>query len=82
MFTVINVNNLSLYSTGPEEDHVERFDNIIKPPRDNRMYRGLKLRNELKILLISDPATKKSGASMTLRVGKFQTYNFKVFIPG
>lgn len=47
-----------------------RFDNIVKSPNDKKDYRGLILHNKLKVLLISDPTTDKSAASLDVNVGK------------
>ncbi|XP_058795185.1 insulin-degrading enzyme isoform X2 [Phymastichus coffea] len=46
-----------------------RFNNIIKSYNDKRNYRGLILHNKLKVLLISDPTTDKSAASLDVNVG-------------
>lgn len=46
-----------------------RVNNIVKSQQDNRDYRGLQLTNGLKVLLISDPATDKAAAAMTVDVG-------------
>lgn len=48
---------------------VSRFENIIKPREDDRKYLGLKLRNDLKVMLISDPETDISAASLSVHVG-------------
>lgn len=53
---------------------IRKYDNIIKSPKDQRLYRGLILTNKMKVLLISDPSTKKSAASMAVGVG---TFHFK-----
>lgn len=45
-------------------------DNVIKSPEDNRLYRAVELKNGMKVLLISDPTTDKSSASLNTRVGK------------
>lgn len=58
-------------------DKVERrVDNIEKSIGDSRIYRGLVLKNGLTALLISDPDTDKSAASLSVAVGKgdFETY--------
>jgi insulysin len=47
-----------------------RFDNIKKSPSDQRNYRGLKLNNDLTILLINDPNTNVSAASLSVAIGK------------
>ena len=49
--------------------NIKKFDNIIKPKIDNRIYRGLIMENNLKVLLISDPLTDKSAASLNLNIG-------------
>ncbi|CAL8128505.1 unnamed protein product [Orchesella dallaii] len=43
--------------------------NIVKSPLDKREYRGLVLPNDMKVLLISDPLTDKSAASLSVAVG-------------
>lgn len=53
-------------------DIVKQYDNIIKSPEDKREYRGLLLKNGLKILLISDPKTDRSAAAMDVNVGHLQ----------
>lgn len=45
-------------------------DDIIKPDTDKRSYRALKLKNEMKILIVSDPEADKSAASMNVHVGQ------------
>lgn len=51
---------------------MEQFNDIAKSPEDKREYRGLLLKNGLKILLISDPTTDQSAASMDVNVGSMQ----------
>ncbi|VDO67723.1 unnamed protein product, partial [Onchocerca flexuosa] len=46
-----------------------RYDNVIKSKEDKREYRGLELTNGLRVLLISDPETDKSAASLDVNVG-------------
>ncbi|CAG9574977.1 unnamed protein product [Danaus chrysippus] len=48
---------------------IKRYDDIIKSPEDKREYRGLKLSNHLKVLLVSDPTTDKSAAALDVNVG-------------
>lgn len=48
----------------------KRYDNIVKSVEDKRLYRGLELENDLKILLISDPTTDKSAAALNVNIGK------------
>uniref|UniRef100_A0A8D8HZA3 Insulin-degrading enzyme n=1 Tax=Culex pipiens TaxID=7175 RepID=A0A8D8HZA3_CULPI len=50
-------------------DKLKRFDDIVKSQQDNRLYRGLRLSNGLKVLLISDPTTDKSAAALAVEVG-------------
>lgn len=45
------------------------FTEIPKSPRDDRHYRGLQLKNEMKVLVISDPSTDKSAAAMDVHIG-------------
>ena len=47
----------------------ERREDLIKPNNDARLYRGLVLSNRLKVVLVSDPSTDKSAASLSVRVG-------------
>lgn len=48
-----------------------QVDSIIKSEEDQRQYRALVLENDLKVLLISDPATDKSAAALDVHVGKW-----------
>ena len=48
-----------------------RVDDIKKPPEDKRNYRGVTLRNGLKVLLVSDQTTDKSAACLC---GNFQVF--------
>ena len=56
------------------EHIVKRYDNIYKSPEDKREYRGLELKNRMKVLLISDPVTDKSAAALDVNIGKFSLY--------
>lgn len=47
-----------------------QVDSIIKSEEDQRQYRALVLNNDLKVLLISDPATDKSAAALDVHVGE------------
>ncbi|EFJ11426.1 hypothetical protein SELMODRAFT_447027 [Selaginella moellendorffii] len=44
---------------------------IVKPRTDKREYRNVVLRNELRVLLVSDPDTDKAAAAMDVNVGSF-----------
>lgn len=46
-----------------------RVSDIEKSAGDSRVYRGLVLKNGLTALLISDPETDKSAASLSVAVG-------------
>lgn len=59
--------------SGHRNDGVKkRFDNIAKSQNDKLSYRGLVLSNEMKVLLISDPTTDKSAASLDVEIGNSQ----------
>ncbi|KAL9657203.1 hypothetical protein ABK040_011425 [Willaertia magna] len=48
---------------------------INKPPTDQKSYKFLKLqKNQLEILLISDPQTQQSSAAMDIKVGHFSDH--------
>jgi len=51
------------------EKEEEKVEPIIKARRDNRSYKYLKLDNGLKCLLIQDPGTEMSAASIDVHVG-------------
>ncbi len=44
-------------------------DDITKSEGDDRLYRGLVLQNDMKILVVSDPSTEKAAASMDVHIG-------------
>jgi len=46
-------------------------DSIIKSPEDARLYRGLELKNGMKVLLISDAMTDKSAAALDVHIGTY-----------
>lgn len=46
------------------------YNDIPKSPRDDRLYRGFELTNNMKVLVISDPVTDKSAAAMDVHIGK------------
>ncbi|XP_070539954.1 insulin-degrading enzyme-like [Ptychodera flava] len=45
------------------------FNDIVKSEEDKREYRGLLLKNNMKVVLISDSTTDKSSAAMDVHVG-------------
>lgn len=74
---VLNSSNAPLPSIAISMDcsNIERINNIGKSQQDNRDYRGLKLGNGLKVLLVSDPVTDKSAAALTVDVGHMSDPN-------
>ncbi|XP_071560397.1 insulin-degrading enzyme-like [Temnothorax nylanderi] len=57
-------------STDVKNSYVKkRFDNIKHADNDRKEYRGLVLKNKMKILLISDPSTDISTAAMNVNIG-------------
>ncbi|XP_068709633.1 insulin-degrading enzyme-like [Montipora foliosa] len=45
------------------------YNEIAKSPRDDRQYRGLQLKNNMKVLVICDPSTDKAAAAMDVHIG-------------
>lgn len=62
-----NISNMS-FPSSKTGIGLNRFDNILKSIEDQREYRGLKLENEMRVLLISDPTTDKSAACLCVEV--------------
>lgn len=62
-------NNTSLTGSlaSLQSEELARFD-IIKSQDDTRHYRGLKLENGIKVLLISDSTTDKSACCLCTEV--------------
>uniref|UniRef100_A0A1I8Q5M0 Insulin-degrading enzyme n=1 Tax=Stomoxys calcitrans TaxID=35570 RepID=A0A1I8Q5M0_STOCA len=57
-------------SLNQTDTHVKlRLNNIEKSEQDNREYRGLQLKNGLKVLLVSDVGTDVSAAALSVQVG-------------
>ena len=50
-------------------ENVERFPSINKPVEDKREFLGLRLSNQMRVLLVSDPETDISAASLSVHVG-------------
>ena len=57
--------------TGPQPEPTS-LSNVIASPNDQRQYRHVQLPNKLDVLLISDPETDKSAASLDVYVGSYQ----------
>ncbi|KAK7590251.1 hypothetical protein V9T40_001864 [Parthenolecanium corni] len=53
---------------------IKRFEDIEKGKNDQRLYRGIELSNGLRALLVSDPTTDKSAASLTVNVGALNDF--------
>lgn len=45
---------------------------VVKSPNDQRDYRHIKLKNQLDVLLISDPEAETSAASLDVYIGSYQ----------
>jgi len=56
---------------GQSSNYVSHVVNQVeKSPNDDRLYRGLVLKNGMKLMLISDPNANFAGAAFTVGVGK------------
>lgn len=67
--SVLNSSSLPAIEISMDCGNIVRINNIGKSQQDNRDYRGLKLVNGLKVLIVSDPVTDKSAAALTVDVG-------------
>lgn len=54
-----------------EPAEVKIFNNIEKRTNDERNYRGVILKNELRVMLISDPEANLSAVSLNVGVGSY-----------
>ncbi|CAG8442154.1 10343_t:CDS:10 [Acaulospora morrowiae] len=70
MSTIIAENPPQNFTVSPDKTHSIFSIPIEKSDNDDREYRLVKLANELEILLIHDPKTDKSAASMDVHVGQ------------
>ncbi|XP_077991993.1 insulin-degrading enzyme-like isoform X2 [Glandiceps talaboti] len=52
-----------------EDKVLSVYDNIIKSAEDKREYRGLLLKNKMKVMLITDPTTEKASAAIDVNIG-------------
>lgn len=66
-------------STMVDHQVQQRVDDIKKSVSDSRVYRGLVLKNGLTVLLISDPETDLSAASLSVAVGKLFILKANIF---
>ncbi|MCZ6471662.1 MAG: insulinase family protein, partial [Gammaproteobacteria bacterium] len=48
---------------------LQALETIIQSPADDKSYRPLLLENGLRVILISDPETDKSAASLDINIG-------------
>ena len=48
---------------------------IIKPPNDKSLYKHIKLKNNLEVVLIQDKDVTLSAASLTVNVGSYNNYD-------
>ena len=54
-----------------KQEGIESQGEVIKPPLDSREYKVIVLRNDLRVLLVSDNETEDSAAAMDVAVGSF-----------
>ncbi|OQR75122.1 insulin-degrading enzyme-like [Tropilaelaps mercedesae] len=50
-------------------DQISSMHDIVKSESDKNDYRGLVLKNGMKVLLVSDPSTDKAAAALSVQVG-------------
>jgi len=64
---------LSAFHAHAAEDPMKPFEviekSIVTSPNDSREYQVIRLRNELTVLLVSDPDLKNSAASLSVPIG-------------
>lgn len=53
-----------------DDGDIKYVTDIHKSQEDKRSYKALELKNHLRVLLVSDPDTDKSAASLRVSVGK------------
>ena len=72
-FTFILVIYFSLYLahfTSLKEDLIAKT--ILRSETDHKLYKALKLTNNMKVLLISDPNTEEAAVSLEVGIGSYQ----------
>ena len=67
--SLVSNNSKNMSTTSVNFKLVKSYDNIVKSSQDKRVYRGLLLDNHLKCLLVSDPSTDRSAASVDVHSG-------------
>jgi hypothetical protein len=61
--------NINLIDSNSLLQHVQIYENIVKPKVDSKQYRGIRLANGLRILLISNPETSHANVALDVNVG-------------
>jgi len=54
------------------DNQANSLSSVVKSPNDQRLYRHIKLKNKLDVLLISDSEAETSAASLDVYVGSYQ----------
>lgn len=72
LFVALGLQGCSQAPETPFNNGSGGLSDIQKSPNDSREYRHIKLANKLDVLLISDPETEKSAASLDVYVGSYQ----------
>lgn len=67
--------NMSSLASLQSADSPYRYNDIRKSQEDTRNYRGLKLENGMRVLLVSDSTTDKSAACLCVEVGHMSDPN-------
>lgn len=72
--SLVLLSGCSTQTAAPEQTtSVEQAQaSVIKSPNDDRQYRVITLPNQLEVMLVSDPSTEKSAASLSVGVGLLQ----------
>lgn len=55
------------------------YKEVPKSPRDDRLYRGLEMKNNMKVLVISDTSTDKAAAAMDVHIGEIIVVKIQIF---
>ena len=70
LLTMLSMQSCS--SLAPSQDVVSASSTISKSNNDQRQYRHIKLKNNLDVVLISDPSADKAAASLDVYIGSYQ----------
>lgn len=73
---------MSAVSRGGTKSYVDdkKIFDIKKFPGDKKQYRGIVLENKMKVLIISDPETKKGATCLNLNIGKTTQKKYLIFV--